>query len=220
MKKLTAIFCLTVGILSASLYQHDSFALSCSYFDELESPVNIAGYTNIVEAKLIGLGGGTGVVNLKVETIEVFKGNNIKTYSIHNRYKDIAGAPDIDRGTYKHLVGKKVVLLGTGSTPLCTDGIIELFEFPRPELLREFLRCLNSALKFAKTINLDRKHLTGLPGKICRSTKYNTVYSPEYDGMCAPSDIRLSWIEEISGRFLTTEEIAIMTLCPNPVSEH
>lgn len=97
-----------VFILSATLYPHASFSLSCfrtPIYGELQSLNDIVRYNNIVEVKIIDTSyqdrivswngddkNKLGVVSLKFETIEVFWGSNIKTYSITNLGKRIAGA--------------------------------------------------------------------------------------------------------------------------------
>ena len=216
--------------LTTLLYSHSSFALSCSYWDELQNPSDIAEYDNIIEAKVINASYDDAAqkVILNVETIEVFIGDKINTYSIIDMSSRIAGAPNIGysfknladkKNSYSNLVGKNVVLLGSNSSALCTDGIVELFKLPQPDLLRGFLRCITPALEFAETIDTDRKYLTGLPGKHCKSSKYNTTYSPQLDGVCNPADPRMSWIEELSGTFLNAKDIALRVLCPNPVSK-
>ena len=118
----------------------EKIRMSDQYYSLIFKP-----YTNIVEAKIIDTSYSgedyiPGVISLKLETIEVFWGSNIKTFSITELGKLYPRA-DLG-GFYKNFVGKTVILLGKESAGLCTDGIIEILELPRLEQkkLREFFR--------------------------------------------------------------------------------
>ena len=106
---------------------------------------------------------------------------------------------------------------------MCTDDIIEIENFEKPDLLRGFLRCLNPASELAAILERDRKYLNNLPARWCNSRErgwtYGTRGAPKLDGRCRSEDPRLSWFEEkMEEGFLDRTEMAVMMLCPNPRS--
>ena len=124
---------------------------------------------------------------------------------------------------YKKLKGRTAVFLGSRKQVLCTDNIIEIDEHKRPDLLRDFLRCLNPAMDLAERLKRDRKYLNGLPARWCQSTQkggtYGTKNASKLDGKCRPEDPRLSWFEDMMGEdFLNRSALAIHILCPYPLS--
>jgi len=130
----------------------------------------------------------------------------------------LSGFPWHACGHYKNLKGKNVILLGHGGEVLCIDGVIEIEELARPDLLREFLRCHEPAIKMAQHLILGDSVKSGLPGKICLNKNGTVNKTDLWGGACSPGERRLSWLEEKVGQFLSPVQLAVMMNCPNPLS--
>jgi len=256
-------------VLLAVTFAEPVAAMSCGIRQEINGLVHyIPKHKNIVEVKVndVVVDAEKETIELKVDTIEVFKGSAISSYLLGSnkrwgRFK-IAGIPDItacgkgqgihvqfDRwdyekndlrrksdgvfksgnkpnplngfpwhscGHYKSLTNQNVVLLGRGGPVSCTDGIIEIYALARPDLLRGFLRCVEPAVEFSKTLSVPYKYVTGLPGKGCMRPD-GRAYG-HMDEKCIGDHRRLTWMEELVGRFSSAEQLAIRMMCPNPLS--
>ena len=206
-----------MGMIVLLLAVSAAFAL-CLTDDEITSPTDLMHEENIVEAMVDEVSVGNNKVEFTISPLEVFRGKEISRYVLNTR-----GFLCSPRRNYRDLKGKKVVFLGAQGELMCTDDIIEIENFDKPDLLRGFLRCLNPASELAAILERDRKYLNNLPARWCNSRErgwtYGTRGAPKLDGRCRSEDPRLSWFEEkMEEGFLDRTEMAVMMLCPNPRS--